>query len=150
MMLLKVFNLIFLSGLGLITVACSTQTMTAVANSTVHTPTACSVVTSTVTNLGPVLTGFSQRFCPWCFNFDDAPNENYCNLLVQVPETLGKVFTYPALIFNHDFTILTRTETIIEATFSYSWHFPDLEGGDQDKDINVVFIPATQNISVLP
>jgi hypothetical protein len=66
------------------------------------------------------------------------------NAIVQVPETLGRVFTYPTLIFNDDWTVLVKTETIIESTLSYSWHFPDLDL-EANRNIDVVFIPMTPN-----
>lgn len=80
-----------------------------------------------------------QRFCPWCFNFEAAASESYCNLLVHVPEDLGKAPPYPALVFNHNFTSLVRTEAIVGSTQSYPWRFvyPDEKG----KNVYVVFVP---------
>ena len=155
------FNIFALEGLGLAigayaeTTAIQATTLSTVVSATTSLPTTSPPpsTTSTISTTSTASTTQtttptirSDRWCPWCHHFDTAANASYCNIVVRQPESTDKVWSYPVMIFNHDFSDLVQTETILTTEPAYKWSFaPPGSPWNFVESLHVVFVPSLKS-----
>lgn len=127
-------NTFALAGLGLVI---STSAAPAAADaSTSPTPTQSTmsavVQEPAATTTGPAqpssTDGLRDKWCPQCGDIPNAADDKHCNLIVRKHADDFKSWSYPALVFEHDFSTLVWAETITSSDLknAYQWTFTPL------------------------